>query len=57
MGVVGEKFGGSGSIAVSGDGLVLAAGVSGRGANGEGSGGVRGFRESWGAVGVDGQCN
>ena len=43
VGVVGERFGAYGSLALSGDGLVLAAGVSGRGTNGDESGGVRVF--------------
>ena len=43
VGVMGEGFGGYGSVALSGDGLVLAAGVSGRGTNGDESGGVRVF--------------
>ena len=42
-GALGEGLGGYGSVALSGDGLVLAAGVTGRGANGRESGGVRVF--------------
>ena len=43
VGAAGEELGGYGSVALSGDGLVLAAGVSGRGVNGRESGGVRVF--------------
>ena len=44
VGLAGEGLGDYLSVALSGDGLVLAAGVSGRGANGRESGGVRVFR-------------
>ena len=43
VGVLGEFFGGTESLALSGDGLVLAAGVRGRSTNGQQSGGVRVF--------------
>ena len=39
-----DGFGGSQNVALSGDGLVLAAGDGGRGVNGQFSGGVRVFR-------------
>ena len=44
VGVLGEGFGGYRSLALSGSGLILAAAVTGRGANGPLSGGVRVFR-------------
>ena len=54
VGLVDEGLGGHGSVALSGDGLVLAAGVSGREVNGRESGGVRVFArdgEEWAPMG------